>query len=363
AYMSPEQSQGEKVDHRADIWSLGVVLYEMISGQLPFKGDYESATVYSIMNEPPEPLTAVRTGVPMDLERIVNKLLAKDRDERYQNIIELPVDLKNVSLQDTATSRISSSVITDSISREKELTVKVKYSYKTALTILVTFIVAVILTWILKPGPPPPEPKRANSMALTTPENGSLFFSNWNRMAVSPDGKDIVYLAIAPRGPMLFLKRAESVDIVQLEGTLHARSPFFSPDGRWIGYVHQRSNEIYKILVDGGEPLKVASDVPVLASATWAPDNTIVFGGDVLKRIPESGGEPAILTKTKSAREWHLYPHLLPDGKTVLFTVGYENADLNTYRLALYRFGDEDYRIILDEEGYNAVYSQTGHIL
>ncbi len=106
SYMSPEQSHGEKVDHRADIWSLGVVLYEMISGQLPFKGDYESAIVYSIMNEPPEPLTAVRTGVPMDLERIVNKLLAKDRDERYQNIIELPVDLKNVSLQDTATSRV-----------------------------------------------------------------------------------------------------------------------------------------------------------------------------------------------------------------------------------------------------------------
>lgn len=70
SYMSPEQSQGEKVDHRADIWSLGIVFYEMISGQLPFKGEYESAIIYSIMNENPEPLTAVRTGVPMKLEEL-----------------------------------------------------------------------------------------------------------------------------------------------------------------------------------------------------------------------------------------------------------------------------------------------------
>ena len=96
AYMSPEQSQGAEVDHRTDIWSLGVVLYEMITGQLPFKGEYEQAVIYSIMNEEPEPLTALRTGVPMELERIVNKTLAKDPSERYQNADDLIVDLKKV---------------------------------------------------------------------------------------------------------------------------------------------------------------------------------------------------------------------------------------------------------------------------
>jgi non-specific serine/threonine protein kinase len=96
SYMSPEQAQGADVDHRTDIWSLGVVLYEMITGQLPFRGEYEQALVYSIMNEQPEPLTALRTGVPMELERIVNKTLAKDPSERYQHADDLMVDLRNL---------------------------------------------------------------------------------------------------------------------------------------------------------------------------------------------------------------------------------------------------------------------------
>ena len=96
SYMSPEQSMGKKVDHRTDIWSLGVVLYEMITGQLPFKGDYEQAVVYSILNEEPEPVTGLRTGVPVELERIINKALVKDPSERYQHVDDMMVDLRKL---------------------------------------------------------------------------------------------------------------------------------------------------------------------------------------------------------------------------------------------------------------------------
>jgi len=102
AYMSPEQTRGEEVNHRTDIWSLGVILYEMITGQLPFKGDYEQAVSYSIVNEEPEPMTGLRTGLPMELERIVNKALGKSPDERYQTIGDMLVDLRSSQKQLTS---------------------------------------------------------------------------------------------------------------------------------------------------------------------------------------------------------------------------------------------------------------------
>jgi eukaryotic-like serine/threonine-protein kinase len=95
-YMSPEQARGEKLDKRTDIWSLGIILYEMITGRHPFQSDYPEAMVYSILNEEPEPPTSVRSNVPLELERIVNKALQKDRKFRYQSIDELLVDLKTV---------------------------------------------------------------------------------------------------------------------------------------------------------------------------------------------------------------------------------------------------------------------------
>jgi len=97
AYMSPEQARGEEVDHRTDIWSLGVVLYEIFSGRLPFKGEQDQAVVYSILNEKPKPITDLRTEIPMSIGQVVSKALEKNLDERYQQVEELLDDLKSIS--------------------------------------------------------------------------------------------------------------------------------------------------------------------------------------------------------------------------------------------------------------------------
>ncbi len=95
-YMSPEQTYGADIDHRSDIWSLGVVIYEMVTGQQPFKGHYDKAVMYSITNEQPEPMTALRTGVPMELEWLAGKCLAKEANERYQSTADMVVDLETL---------------------------------------------------------------------------------------------------------------------------------------------------------------------------------------------------------------------------------------------------------------------------
>ena len=97
AYMSPEQARGEEVDHRTDIWSLGVILYEMFCGQLPFKGDHEQTVLYSILNKKPKPITDLKADIPVSIEQVVSKALEKDPDKRYQQAEELLDDLKSIS--------------------------------------------------------------------------------------------------------------------------------------------------------------------------------------------------------------------------------------------------------------------------
>jgi serine/threonine protein kinase/tetratricopeptide (TPR) repeat protein len=96
SYMSPEQARGDEVDHRSDIWSLGIVLYETVTGKPPFKGEYEQAVMYSIMNDDPEPLTGLRTGVPLEFERIILKCIEKNPAERYQTATDLLADFHHL---------------------------------------------------------------------------------------------------------------------------------------------------------------------------------------------------------------------------------------------------------------------------
>ena len=140
SYMSPEQSKGEEVSCRTDIWSLGVIIYEMLTGQLPFKGEYESAIIYSILNDVQEPVTALRTGVPMELERIINKMLSKKTTERYASVEDLLVDLHKVS------KGIESGIKTSGSNNNKKVLNK---KYILGSTILI--VLCAILLFLLNP--------------------------------------------------------------------------------------------------------------------------------------------------------------------------------------------------------------------
>jgi serine/threonine protein kinase len=115
-YMSPEQVRGHDVDRRTDIWSLGVILYEMITGRPPFKAAFAEATQYAILNETPQPITGLRTGVPVELETAITKAMAKNPGERYQHIDDFLVDLKHTN-SSIASTMVSSPAIPQQKSR------------------------------------------------------------------------------------------------------------------------------------------------------------------------------------------------------------------------------------------------------
>jgi serine/threonine protein kinase len=145
AYMSPEQLSGKEVDQRTDIWSLGVVLYEMITGQLPFTGDYEQAIVYSIINDEPESALNIKPDLPVELNRIINKFLKKNPQQRYRSIIELKSDLDALNL-----AIKSYDVLKDS---DRNRSVKSRKNLITGLTVIVLLIIVGIGYLVLNRSP------------------------------------------------------------------------------------------------------------------------------------------------------------------------------------------------------------------
>ncbi|MEN8194570.1 MAG: serine/threonine-protein kinase, partial [Bacteroidota bacterium] len=143
AYMSPEQSKGEEVDHRTDIWSLGVVMYEMLTEKLPFKGEYDSAIIYSIVNEEPDLINKYRSDIPSELLHILNRALEKDPEERYQSVNDMLIDLKRLKRDTSGASKISDNLFSSEIKRSERNLIKNKTVIIPAIILFVIIITLI----------------------------------------------------------------------------------------------------------------------------------------------------------------------------------------------------------------------------
>ncbi len=348
AYMAPEQLEGRNVDRRADVWALGCVLYEMLTQKTPFEADYEQAIGYGILNEDPEPVTALRRGLPPKVDDLLAKALAKDRDERYQHADELLADLRVLQKRSGETKTPSGrSAVTATASQTMSVAdtlppgaVVVQRSSlrieRILAAVLGVALVGVSYAYFTAPASEPTEkPVTRFSFApeglLHTPLSSS-------GASISPDGKNILYASETDGESSLWLRSLSNESARELPGTAGASAGFWSPDSSSIGFaVGGPDFELKRVSIDGGTPITLSTlpdgDLRFFMGGTWSPEGErIVFSSRLrLYEIAARGGQPQLLFDPgDSPRAASLYPHFLPtDGgpPAPVYTTGTSPSD------------------------------------
>ena len=305
-YMAPEQLEGKDADTRTDIFSFGAVLYEMATGKKAFSGSTQASLISSILRDEPPPISQVAAMTPPALDRVVRTCLAKDPEDRWQSAGDVGKELRWIA--EGSAAGVAAPVAVASRRRNRELI---------AWTIAALAIALAAVAWLgsLRRRPTGEAPQHLVRTNILLPEK--IFLNN---AVVSPDGSRVVFSGRDATGKtQLWVRPLDSYASTALAGTDDAILPFWSPDGRFIGFFADK--KLKRIEASGGSPIALY-DVDGLGGA-WAPNGDILFAGPSgpLLRLPASGGKAEPVTKIDTAKgeTAHRYPFLLPDGKHFLF--------------------------------------------
>jgi eukaryotic-like serine/threonine-protein kinase len=355
AYMSPEQGRGKPLDRRADIWAFGCVLFEMLTGKRAFEGETVSDTLASVLKTEPE-WGALPASTPASARRLLRRCLEKDLRSRLQAIGEA-----RITLEETLSGTPEAGTTVGVSGVQQPL-------WKRFLPwgLLGVVVVALMLMLIRLRQVTQPNPQTVKRLALTLPANQQLALAELPAVALSLDGKRLVYVARQGASTQLYLRLMDRFEATPLQGTEGATDPFLSPDGQWVGFFAE--GRLKRVSVQGGAPMTLC-EATTDRGASWGTDDTIVFSPEAtsgLMRIPASGGLPQVLTvpdKEKGERT-HRWPEILPGGKAVLFTIGtlnspgyYDDARIGVLSL------ETGQRQILIEGASLARYAATGHLI
>jgi hypothetical protein len=348
-YMSPEQVQGRKVDQRTDLFSLGVVFYEMLSGTGPFTRTSRIGTLNAILEADPKELP---NAVPTTVQRIVRRCLEKDSDARFESARDLAFAIDNLMMDGPASTQ-STSVAGSSGRRAFAMSVLA------GLAITIALGYAAWTRFVSRAAEPGSVAVRR--FVFQPPANAPLFAPFM--FALSPDGTRLVYAARVAAGSQLQKRRLDQLEVEPLAGSEGAFSPFFSPDGQSIGFFSERG--IGRASVTGGAPVTIAEFPRQLGfmGASWGPDDTIMFTriGSPLLRVPADGGMVMPLGELSEAAGEidHHTPFHLRDGTALLFGI---HAGRELFRVAARSLVSGEQRILV-QDGFQPQYTASGHLV
>jgi Tol biopolymer transport system component len=305
-YMAPEQLEGTEADARTDVFALGSVLYEMVTGRRAFAGKSQASLIGAILKDEPQPISKVQPMTPPALDRLVRRCLAKDPDARWQSAADVADELRWIAEAGSQAGVPTSATIARRGSRERLAWAVAGLSLLTSL-----YLIRVSLR-------PHRGATRAIHAFLMAPEKTSFLLTGDEGapVVVSPDGERVAFGA----GGRLWVHSLRNGAAVPLASTEGARFPFWSPDSRYLGFFSEA--KLRTVEASGG-PVLPLGDAPNPRGGAWSSSGVIVFSPDIrsgLWRIRASGGEASPLTRVDETRHsTHRWPSFLPDGRHVLY--------------------------------------------
>jgi len=350
-YMSPEQIEGKELDGRSDIFSLGAVLYETLTGQRAFQGKSQLSVASAILEKEPAPISTIKPLTPPALDHAIRRCLAKDPDERWQTARDLALELK-------WNAEGGSQVASAPTGTANGIRARWRGALLWGAMSLLLAAITGLAIWNLKPSSPRP----VSRTVITLPPGQRLAGLEQPALALSPDGTQLAYVAVQGGTQQLYLRAMDSLEARPILGTEGAVGPFFSPDGQWLGFFV--GTKLKKISVSGGTA-QTLGDATLAHGESWSNQGTIAFSpgtASFLQQVSEAGGPLQQLTRLKTGEVSHRWPEFLPEGKAFLFVASTSSFNWTNSQVAVQTFGTGERRNLIPAATHPR-YASSGHLV
>ncbi len=350
-YMSPEQTEGKEADARSDIFAMGALLYEMVTGKRAFTGKSQASIVAAILASEPAPISTVQPMAPPALAQVVKSCLAKDPEDRFQTVHDLKLQLKWIADASASQLAAPAQVRARRVVQKRTLVIAAAVGW---------ILAAAALAFFLSDRAQLEEAQRPMTASWLAPRDTEFAGSQVGGLALSPDGSKLVFLTGGASDLKLWVRDVTTGAVHEVEGVEQPTFPFWSPDSKYIGFFS--AGKLKKVALAGG-PVQIICDAPEGRGASWSQRGVIIFTPNIfepLYKVPEGGGTSEKITEAKAG--WtNRNPYFLPDGDHFLFIARDTRATASTGALYGASLSGEKPRQIL-ERASNVQYSE-GYLL